>query len=587
MNTMLSLFKEQLESECSRLGQEYGLSKRGDLLIYWYFTRLYDLSETDVAGIICDGFDDLGIDAIWIDDTTLVHFYSFKNPRDVSKGFPGGDVDKTISGLKLILNRRHEQIANDELLERLEEVYGQVPSGYRLHFVTSGQGVSHDSQVKLDSLIGELAGTSEGMVSWDEQPLDQLQATFYQQRTPAIDDPLMFDQLKGQPYMLQSGTAESYFFHVSGAQLADLYETHREALLQRNIRIDQRGTPTNRSIEATCTGPDAPNFLHFNNGVTFLCNDAAYDPFRQTVTLQKAQVVNGGQTIRAIWRARQKGALQPSVLVAARAITFSGDNDFANSVAVNQNNQNKVRTGFLRSNDPKVVQLGHALEAKGYYLERRRGEARSLTDTERAAILNRIRQKSLSERVIKLNEGAQAYTATFHQQPELAKKNPGRIFLSTANGGQFERVFSSDMTAEKVVIAYKVKVSVDDFVRRFWRVRRKIQDGDDVASAYTPVVGPTLAAVPYISQVVPQCSLFVCATMYMDLVNLQGNQATDMPAILDQRGDDVIREHLGLIVDYAEKNRDKADQSWPTLLKSNSFFSHIAAHLSEIRRGRE
>ena len=584
---MLSLFREQLESECSRLGDEYALSKRGDLLIYWYFTRLQDLSETDVAGIICDGFDDLGIDAIWIDDATLVHFYSFKNPREASKGFPGGDVDKTISGLKLILNRRHEQLANDELLERLEDVYSQVPSGYRLHFVTSGQGMSHDSRVKLDSLIGELAGTSEGMVSWDEQSLQQLQATFYQQRTPAIDDPLRFDQPKGQPYMLQSGSAESYFFHVSAVQLANLYEAHREALLQRNIRIDQRGTPTNRSIEASCTGPDAPNFLHFNNGVTFLCNDAAYDPFRQTVTLQKAQVVNGGQTIRAIWRACQNGTLQQSVLVAARAITFSGDNDFANSVAVNQNNQNKVRTGFLRSNDPKVVQLGHALEAQGYYLERRQGEARSLTDAEEANILNRIRQESLVGRVIKLKEGAQAYTATFHQQPELAKKNPGRIFLSTADGGQFERIFSSDMTAEKVVIAHKVKVCVDEFVRRFWRVRRRTQDGDDVGCAYAPVVGPTLAAVPNISQVVPQCALFVCGTIYMDLVDLQGKEAVDMPAILDRRGDAIIQEHLGLIVDYAERNRDKADQSWPTLLKSNSFFGHIAAHLSGIRRGQQ
>jgi hypothetical protein len=68
-------------------------------------------------------------------------------------------------------------------------------------------------------------------------------------------------------------------------------------LLQRNIRVDQRDTATNRSIEGTCTGGDSKNFLHFNNGVTFLCDSAHYDGFQHILKLEKAQVVNGGQTI--------------------------------------------------------------------------------------------------------------------------------------------------------------------------------------------------------------------------------------------------------------------------------------------------
>lgn len=582
-HTLLTLFKEQLESECDSLKEKHQLSKRGDLLIYWYFTRLLELSDADVAEIVCDGGGDLGVDAIYIDEDTTVHFYSFKNPGDQSSTFDGGDVDKTISGLRVILRREHEQIANAELKARLQDVYQQLPIGYRIHFVTSGEGLTHESKVKLDAFVEDLSGPTEGMVSWDQHPLAKLQETFYQQSLPAIEEPLEFE-LSTAPYMLRSGTADSYFFHVTGSHLAELYDKHKEGLLQRNIRIDQRDTPTNRSIEAACTGSQATNFLHFNNGVTFLCEEATHDPFHHKLVLRKAQVVNGGQTIRAIWRVNKRQALDSYVLVPARAITSNGDKDFANNVAVNQNNQNKVGTGFLRSNDQRVVQLQHALASQGYYLERREGEFKSLTDAEAETVRKEIGQPSLEGHVIKLKEGAQAYTATFYQQPEIAKKNPKRIFLSTEDGGHFERVFSSDLTAEKFVISHKLKTYVDEFVREFARVHRRMQANENPQAVYEPVIGERLASIQDIHQVIPQCSLFICGTIFRDLVDFQGHPPTQIPQILSQRGRTTIQEHLCLVVEYANHNKDKADRSWPTLLKSNSFFNYVVAYLQGIRK---
>ena len=177
------------------------------------------------------------------------------------------------------------------------------------------------------------------------------------------------------------------------------------------------------------------NFVHFNNGVTFLCETAGYDAFQRSLTLEKAQIVNGGQTIRALYRASQKGSLKADVVVPARAITSSSDKDFANNVAVNQNNQNQVGAGFLRSNDQFVVQLDHALASLGWYLERREGELKTATSEEQAAIQRRIGH-TLDGRIIRLKEGAQAYTATFYGQPEIAKKNVKKIFLSVDDGGR-------------------------------------------------------------------------------------------------------------------------------------------------------
>jgi hypothetical protein len=580
---LLSLFKEQLDSECADIAQRYSLTERGHWLIYWYFMRLHDFTESQVEEVFCDGGGDLGIDAIWIDDEQLVHFYQFKNPENPSKGIPAGEVDKVLAGLRLILCGQHGQVANPELKARIDEIRQQLPTGYRLHLVSSGGGIQLESKLKLDALASEIEGPSSTIFERDAMPLDRLQERFYQQSLPAVKEPIRFTV--PQPYMLRSGVADCYLFHLVGAELADLYEKHGEGLLQRNIRVDQRDTPTNRSIESTCTGTESSNFLHFNNGVTFLCEIASWDSFQRTLTLEKAQVVNGGQTIRALHRAKEKGSLKADVLVPARAITASGNKDFADNVSVNQNNQNQVGTGFLRSNDQRVVQLDHALAARGWYLERRKGELSTATAAEKKAIETKI-GRALDGRVIRLTDGAQAYTATFYGQPEIAKKNVKKIFLSVEDGGHFERIFSPNMTAERVIVAHELKEYVDGFAHQFSAMRRKMQKDDDVKAAYEPLLGEAVAAKhsDVIHQVMPQCSLFLCGTIFKDLVD-QGIDPVTIPSVLKERGPDLIREHLLRIVDFAKINKDKADKSWPALLKSNTFFSHITTYISGFRRG--
>lgn len=584
-HTLIALFKEQLEAECSDLQKRLNLQKRGDLLIYWYFIKLKEFSDSDVEEIYCEGGGDLGIDAIWIDDADLVHFFQFKNPQDPSKGIAGGEVDKTLSGLRLIMNRKHEAIANPELRSRVEEIYQSVPKGYRIHFVSSGQGLDKESKVKLDSLVSELAGPSTSIISWDEQPLTTLQDMFYEQNLPAVKDPLKFNSPRA-PYMVRSGKADCYLFHVSGIELAEVYEKHGEGLLQRNIRVDQGDTATNKAIEATCAGDDSSNFLHFNNGVTFLCESAAYDQFVQNLTLEKAQLVNGGQTIRALHRASGRKALKSDVLVQARVITSSGDKDFANNVAVNQNNQNPMSTSFLRSNDQRIVQLDYSLASLGWYLERREGELSNANQEEKAVIEKRI-GSPLEGRTIRLKEGAQAYTATFYGQPEVAKKNPAKIFLSVNDGGNYEKIFSAELTAEKMIIAYQIKSFVDDFVRRFGSVRRKLQASDDIIGSYQPLLGPDIAEnfKDVIHQVLPQCALFLCGTLFKDLSEFQKHPPTEIPGLLQSGGDELIREHLLHILRYAKNNKSKADKSWPVLLKSNAFFNYVCAYLGGVRQG--
>ena len=74
-----------------------------------------------------------------------------------------------------------------------------------------------------------------------------------------------------------------------------------------------------------------------------------------------------------------------------RAIASTGDKDFANNVAINQNNQNQIGTGFLRQMLNLEYRPDHALASLGWYLERREGELDSATTEEKAAISREFR----------------------------------------------------------------------------------------------------------------------------------------------------------------------------------------------------
>lgn len=571
----LHLFKEQLENESRKLAEQLGLTKRGDSLIWWYFRSLKRYDQDKINEIICDGGGDLGIDAIDIDSNDHVHFYQFKNPELLEKPtFDSGDIDRVLAGLSLILNRKHDSVANEELKSRIEEIYQIVPSGYSLHIVTSSiSSLSKESQQKLNGFVQSL----NGMPTYIFEDLAYLWDAFYTSNLPTLDDPLQFSA-ENNPYPVKSSDHESFVFHLNASTLAEAYVKYGERLLQQNIRVSAGDNATNKAIYATCAGTDSGSFFHFNNGVTFLCDSASYDFFTKRIELRKAQVVNGGQTIRVLAKAHTDKRLKPDVVVLVRIITSSGNKEFANDVAVNLNNQTRVDSSFLKSNDPKIVQLANSLAAMGWYLERREGELEQLTPDEAkrmeakiGANLNRVR--------IPLKDGAQSYVATYLREPELAKKNAKKIFVDRSAGGFFERVFDSELTAEKFVAAYTLKKQIDAFVEEFGKLKRRKSTGIDWMQEYSSLLGTEVVKnhSDVIDQVIPQCAVFVSSLLFWKYTVLQKQSADALLTDLDKRVD-IIAEALKSMIDFAKSNPGNATKSWPTLLKSQTFFNNVVAY---------
>jgi hypothetical protein len=164
---ILDLFKEQLGNQISRIVKEQSFDNNGYGFAYWYFRNIGRMTDIEAKEQICDGGGDLGIDAIEIDDTQVI-FYQFKNPSNITKVVAAGEIDKLISGLELILSRKHSSIANPELLSRLEEIYAFTPTGYKIVIAASSEAsLPEDARVKLNNFCDKNSGAIKDLFQWN------------------------------------------------------------------------------------------------------------------------------------------------------------------------------------------------------------------------------------------------------------------------------------------------------------------------------------------------------------------------------------------------------------------------------------
>src|SRR5437867_1204363 len=170
-----------------------------------------------------------------------------------------------------------------------------------------------------------------------------------------------------------------------------------------------------------------------------------------------------------------------------------------------------------------------------------------MTSTERARFAARI-GRALDGAVIRLKNASQTYVATFLRQPELAKKNPKRIFLGAQDGGSFEKVFSAELTAESFVAAHRLAACVDDFIRQFMTRKRRRNRVEDWKADYSSVLGPSVIDQfgEVVDQVVPQSAIFLSALAFEEWVRLRDRAIADL--VVGLEGDPTLLQRLLLVI---------------------------------------
>lgn len=162
---------------------------------------------------------------------------------------------------------------------------------------------------------------------------------------------------------------------------------HHNQLYAENIRLylGDRGN-VNKDIIATITSSESLWFPYMNNGISIICDSLAIGNTNaakhvQTFTLENMQIINGGQTVNALYSAKYgentRDNFRPAnVMVRIYEINPS-QTDFKMNIIKATNNQNSVKSYSLMANDPIQIRIAEVLR-KFNIIYDRKGEGKNI-----------------------------------------------------------------------------------------------------------------------------------------------------------------------------------------------------------------
>ena len=276
----------------------------------------------------------------------------------------------------------------------MEEAFDQRDMVERLHSIQRKIG-SIKVLVIINGAIGKEPAFEQpndlpevGVDVWDIERLYRAASSDLAYESVTID----MENILGKPLPCLPGPITDkghacYFAVVPGNVLYELYHKHGPRLLELNVRsfLQARGK-VNRGIRDTLRD-DPEYFLAYNNGISATVESLdliEVGGVTKIRNIKGLQIVNGGQTMASIHRAKDRDKLDLSNVYVQAKITKI-DSDQLDTLVPNisrfSNTQNKVNETDFSANHPfhvKFQQLSESVwppgETTRWFYERARGQ---------------------------------------------------------------------------------------------------------------------------------------------------------------------------------------------------------------------
>ena len=249
---------------------------------------------------------------------------------------------------------------------------------------------------------------------------------------------------------------EAYMFLIRPKAIWELFKKYNFSLFFKNVRNPLLQSQFNQEIEKTAI-EESNLFWYYNNGITaitYLLPEIGKKAEKITVT--GLQIINGAQTVYAIYRAYESASptqrlkMDNEALVTLRLLKSGGKN-FDLNVTRYTNSQNPVQDRDFYANDEIQVNLQNASYQTNVWYEKRRGEFRETPNG----------VKKIPNLVF-----ANVYLAYHLQDPVSVLKNHNQRFKTEKDlnfishkdhkDGLYEKIFNSNTSFEDMLCAFYV-----------------------------------------------------------------------------------------------------------------------------------
>ncbi len=451
-----------VEQWVRRVVDEYGprLSERGvnteerrksNAFCALCVAALLELDEAKAVDCLTDGGEDGGVDAIHVGETVQENFtvWLFQSKYYASlegkKAFPSGELPKIIQTVATIFDPEKPLTGMRDIAHAVEDARSRIRDGAipQVQVVLCNNGVRW--QKDGDARIAQ-AGLDPRQVQWEfvnHRRLVELKTPREINTTLAFEGDAAVEDLSFRRVLVG---------RIGVRQLAALMDEHGDLLLERNIRrFLGAGNRVNQDMLTTLATPEMrPNFYFYNNGVTMVCRGFQHNSLQArnfAVQVKGLQIINGGQTCKAIQRAVQARPdddyAHAHVLVRLYALG-EDDQEIVDRITYATNSQTPIELQDLRANDEVQRRLVLDVQALGHVYAPKRGGARRMVGAIGSA------------------EAAEAIMAVWRQKPHVARTAGMKLFDQ-----YYSQIFTTTLTGAEVVVAVAVLRDVEERRRRF------------------------------------------------------------------------------------------------------------------------
>ena len=314
--------------------------------LLWFLKNYYRLDDIEATDSVCDGFDDKGIDAVYIDNNLeTIDVFQAKLVQKPTRTLGDSLLREFVGALAQlrdpeIVTQIAQTTSNTELSRLLqsENVATKIRDGFTVRgiFLTN---------IQCDGNAIKYIETQDNLRVFDKSEL--LRSYVPSGPTSPIGTPVAFDVFGYDCIECSIGEATAIFAPLKASELVGLDGISSNELFAWNVRSSLGKTKVNKDITASIINVDEhKEFLLFHNGLTLLCQDLEY--VENKITISGYSVVNGCQSLTSLHenRARITGDLR----LMCRIIKLPPGNALAEKITHHSNNQNPINARDLQSN---------------------------------------------------------------------------------------------------------------------------------------------------------------------------------------------------------------------------------------------